>query len=151
MTVISIDRSVEPPGRVFVDTSAFYALEDADDQHHQEARTIQAWCRQRRPVLVTTHHVLDESVTLIGSRLRPARAARFARLLLESRVIHLVRSDETLEHAALSIYQRLNDGRLSFTDCVSFAVMRALDIALAFAFDRHFERSGFQRLRAGTG
>ncbi|MFO7772832.1 MAG: hypothetical protein R6V59_02655 [Dehalococcoidia bacterium] len=25
------------PGRIFVDTSAFLALEDAGDQHHQEA------------------------------------------------------------------------------------------------------------------
>jgi predicted nucleic acid-binding protein len=60
---------------------------------------------------------------------------------------YLVRADETLEQAALNLYERLGDSRLSFTDCVSFAVMRGLDIPIAFAFDRHFERAGFRRLR----
>ena len=58
-----------------------------------------------------------------------------------------MRTDEDLEQGALNIYERLDDPRLSFTDCLSFAVMRALDIRAAFAFDRHFERAGFQRLR----
>jgi predicted nucleic acid-binding protein len=59
----------------------------------------------------------------------------------------LVRADETLEQAALNLYERLGDSRLSFTDCVSFTVMRGLDIPIVFAFDRHFERAGFRRLR----
>jgi predicted nucleic acid-binding protein len=131
--------------RLFIDTSAFYALEDASDEHHGEALAIQRWCLRRRPLLFTSHHVLDESVTLIGARLDPGRAVRFARSLLASRVIQIVRTDEVLEQAALNVYQRLNDGRVSFTDCLSFAVMRALDIPVAFAFDRHFARAGFRR------
>jgi predicted nucleic acid-binding protein len=133
--------------KLFVDTSAFYALEDASDHHHEEARAIQAWCLVSRPRLLTTHDVLDESVTLLGARLGPGIAARFARRLLTSRVIQLVRADETLDQAAVNLYERLGDSRLSFTDCVSFAVMHGLDISLAFAFDRHFERAGFRRLR----
>ena len=92
--------------------------------------------------------MLDESVTLIGGRLRPDRAIRFAQGLLASRIIQIVRTDEVLEQAALSLYERLNDGRVSFTDCLSFAVMHALGIPVAFAFDRHFERAGFRRATA---
>lgn len=132
--------------KLFIDTSAFYALEDASDEHHDEALAIQRWCMFRRPLLFTSHHVLDESVTLIGRRLRPDRAVRFAKSLLASRVIQIVRSDEALEQAALNVYARLNDGRVSFTDCISFAIMRAIDIPVAFAFDRHFERAGFRRV-----
>ena len=84
----------------------------------------------------------DESVTLIGVRLRRARAVRFARLLLASRVVHVIRTDEAMEEAALNVYERLDDARLSFTDCVSFAVMRALEIPVAFAFDRDFGAPG---------
>src|SRR3989442_11819093 len=108
---------------------------------------IQRWYLSHRPRLFTTHHVLDESVTLIGVRLRRARAVRFARLLLASRVVHVIRTDEAMEEAALNVYERLDDARLSFTDCVSFAVMRALEIPVAFAFDRDFERAGFRLVR----
>jgi predicted nucleic acid-binding protein len=38
-----------------------------------------------------------------------------------------------------------DDRRVRFTDCVSFAIMRALGIPAALAFDRHFERADFRR------
>lgn len=134
--------------KLFIDTSAFYALEDASDEHHDEAVAIQRWCLRHRPLLFTSHHVVDESVTLIGGRLRPDRAVRFAKSLFASRIIQIVRTDEALEQAALNVYARLNDARVSFTDCLSFAIMRAIDIPVAFAFDRHFERVGFRRVAA---
>ena len=137
------------PVKVFIDTSALFALEDADDRHHHEARAIQGRLQHERPVLFTTHHILDESVTLIGSKLHPAQAVSFARHVLSSRIIRVVRTDENVEQAALNVYERFNDPRLSFTDCLSFAVMRGLGISTAFAFDRHFEQAGFEQLRDG--
>jgi hypothetical protein len=136
--------------KFFIDTSAFYALEDADDRHHDEARSLQERFRTERPLLFTTHHVLDESITLIGSRLQPRRAVRFARQLLSSRAIRLIRTDEETELAALHVYERFDDPRLSFTDCLSFTVMRALGITTAFAFDQDFEQAGFKLLHRET-
>ncbi|MBI3595979.1 MAG: PIN domain-containing protein [Nitrospirae bacterium] len=133
--------------RFFIDTSAFYALEDADDRNYEEAHAIQERFRLERPMLFTTHHVLDESITLIGSRLQPRQAVRFAQQLLSSRAIRLIRTDEATEMAALQVYERFDDPRMSFTDCLSFTVMRALGITTAFAFDRDFERAGFKLLR----
>ncbi|MFZ5877070.1 MAG: hypothetical protein ACOYXU_11760 [Nitrospirota bacterium] len=52
-----------------------------------------------------------------------------------------------MEQAALNVYERFDDPRLSFTDCLSFTVMRGLGISIAFAFDRHFEQAGFEQLR----
>ncbi len=75
MTAISIGRGTDSLTGVFVDTSAFYALEDATDRHHGEARVIQRWSLRQRPRLFTTDHVLDESITLIGAHLRPAGRA----------------------------------------------------------------------------
>jgi predicted nucleic acid-binding protein len=136
--------------KFFIDTSAFYALEDADDGHHDEAHAIQERFRMERPMLFTSHHVLDESITLIGSKLQPNRAVRFARQLLSSRAIRIIRTDEQTEQAALHVYERFADPRISFTDCLSFTVMRALGITTAFAFDRDFERAGFKLLRGET-
>jgi hypothetical protein len=136
--------------KIFIDTSAFYALEDADDQHHKDALIIRNRFATHRPTLVTTHHVLDESVTLIGARLSPQKATRFGNALLASKIIAMVRTDESVEQAGLSLYERFEQSRISFTDCLSFAVMRALGIRKAFAFDRHFEQAGFENLRTDT-
>jgi len=130
--------------KCFIDTSAFYALEDPDDRNHREAKRIQHRFAEERPDFYTTHHVLDESVTLIGARLSPGRAVQFAQEMLASRLIRIVRSDEELERAALALYARFGDARISYTDCLGFAAMRALEIRVAFAFDRHFGRAGFE-------
>jgi predicted nucleic acid-binding protein len=37
------------------------------------------------------------------------------------------------------------DQKVSFTDCVSFTLMREAGIQTAFAFDSHFERAGFKK------
>jgi len=55
------------------------------------------------------------------------------RLLPASGVVHVVRTDEAMEEAALNVYERLDDARLSFTDCASFAVMRAREIHIAYS------------------
>lgn len=136
--------------KLFIDTSAFYALEDAGDRHHDEARAIQKWCLQNRPVLFTTHHVLDESITLIGARMEPEHAIRFGRRLLASRVIRIVRTSEEMETAALHVYEKFRNLRLSFTDCLSFAVMRSMEIKVSFTFDSHFEQAGFEIARPGS-
>jgi predicted nucleic acid-binding protein len=138
--------------KCFVDTSAFYALEDPDDHNHGAAVGIQGGMAAGKPELYTTNHVLDECVTLIGSRMGAQRAIRFARDVLSSRLMRIVRSDEQLEESALALYERFSDARLSFTDCLSFAAMRAAGIRIAFSFDRHFERAGFGLARPdGTG
>lgn len=133
--------------RLFIDTSAFYALEDASDSNHQDAQAVQERLRKERPNLFTTNHVVDEAITLIGSKLSPSQAVRFARRLFSSRIVAIVRTDEEVEQAALGLYERLQDPRLSFTDCLSFSVMRGLGITTVFAYDRDFERAGFELLQ----
>lgn len=46
--------------------------------------------------------------------------------------------------AALEQFTKLADQRVSFTDCVSFALMRRHRVRHAFTFDRHFEAAGFE-------
>jgi len=123
--------------KCFVDTSAFYALEDPDDHNHDAAAGIQGGMAAGKPELYTTNHVIDECVTLIGSRMGVQRAIRFARDVLSSRLMMIVRSDEQLEESALALYERFSDARLSS------ATMRPAGIRIAFSFDRHFERAGF--------
>ena len=60
-----------------------------------------------------------------------------------SRVLTILRPDAADERAALALFRKLSDQEVSFTDCVSFALMRRHKLARAFTFDRHFAAAGF--------
>lgn len=53
------------------------------------------------------------------------------------------RIDAAHEAAAWQIFARYRDQTFSFTDCTSFAVMRALRLTEAFTGDQHFRTMGF--------
>ncbi|MEZ5332105.1 MAG: hypothetical protein R2991_08630 [Thermoanaerobaculia bacterium] len=55
-----------------------------------------------------------------------------------------MRAEERDELAALVHFERFADQGVSFTDAVSFAVMRRLGLEGAFTFDRHFGLAGFE-------
>ncbi|MGQ0569544.1 MAG: type II toxin-antitoxin system VapC family toxin [Armatimonadota bacterium] len=129
--------------KLFVDTSAFLALEDRDDHHHHRARRVFRRIGEERPVLVTSNLVLAETISLIGSRLYPKKAVEFGRRLHASRVIRIVYLNDEIERLALATYEKFDNARLSFVDCTSFELIRLLRLDAAFAFDEHFRRAGF--------
>jgi predicted nucleic acid-binding protein len=47
----------------------------------------------------------------------------------------------------LDLFEKFADQEVSFTDCVSFALMRENGIQTVFSFDAHFERAGFKKLK----
>ncbi len=50
----------------------------------------------------------------------------------------VLRPDQDDETSAVSFLRKYADQRIGFTDCISFALMRARRIRRAFTFDRHF-------------
>lgn len=50
------------------------------------------------------------------------------------------------ELQALDMWEKYADQDLSFTDCISFSLMRSNKIKRVFSFDRHFEFAGFKLL-----
>jgi len=44
------------------------------------------------------------------------------------------------------IYESDNDKSYSLTDCISFTIMRQLNINNALTFDQHFAQAGFQKI-----
>lgn len=130
----------------FADTSAFYALEDSDDQHHEEAVEIrEAIKREDLPVkrLYTSNYVLDETLTLLRMNLGQKHAVDFGERLRKSEIVVTNRINEGLEEKAWEIFKKHDDKKYSFTDATSFALMEKLNINKAFAFDKNFKQYGF--------
>jgi len=105
-----------PLNRIFVDTSAWYAMIDKNDRDHAAAVTkIQILDRP----LVTSNYILDEILTLLKTRLGPSIAIPFGQKLWDQEVSALVRITEEDEERAWIVFRQYADKGFSFTDCTS--------------------------------
>ncbi len=131
------------PNQIFIDTGFFKALVDASDNFHQQAKKIWKKLEEKKASFVTSNFIIDETFTVIRIKCGLKKATIFRDLLVEnSQVMHIVRVTVADESGAWQWFVK-NWGKLSFTDCVSFAVMKRLGLMHAATFDEHFQRAGF--------
>lgn len=126
---------------IFVDTGAFLALYLKRDQYHRHAHKI--FRTLPRP-FSTTNHVVDELATLLGRIADYCYAADRIEDLYASESIEVLLSTRDDEIEAIRWMRKYSDKEISFTDCISFAIMRRTGIRTAFTFDRHFHDAGFE-------
>ena len=131
---------------LFVDTAGWMACADAADPAHGPARAARDAALEAGRFLVTTDHVVAETLTLIRVRLSLAAAeAWWAQVEGSSRVRHEA-IDALRADKARSLMFRHRDKDYSFTDCTSFVVMKELRLKDALTTDRHFRQMGFHTL-----
>lgn len=137
------------PAKVFVDSSAFYALADRRDNNHQSAVEIASrMVRASRTRLFLTNFIRAEAHALILNRLGHTAADRFLQDLSHIPPGSLVRVSEADEQKALELIAKYQDKDFSVTDATSFVVMERLGIRYAFSFDRNFAQYGLTLLKA---
>ena len=124
-----------------MDTSAFLALYLKRDQYHKLAKGM--FPSLPRP-FSTSNHVVDELATLLGRTAGYRSAADRIGDIYASGSVDVVPSTRDDEIQAIRWMRKYADKEISFTDCISFAMMRRLGIRAAFAFDRHFRDAGFE-------
>lgn len=129
---------------VFIDTSFFKALIDEKDEFHKQAKVILEKLHKENATLITSNYTLDESFTLIRIKCGLAMVTQFRDYLaLSSQVIKVIRTTVADEANAWEWF--LKDwGKLSFTDCVSFAILHRVKVKKVATFDIHFQKAGFQ-------
>jgi len=126
---------------VFVDTSAFYALLDADDENYGPSAGTWREMMASDENVVTTNYVLVETFALLQNRLGLRAVREFQENIVPILDVEFVTPEmHRLGTVALLAAAR---GGLSLVDCVSFEVMRGSHIKSAFTFDGHFREYGF--------
>jgi predicted nucleic acid-binding protein len=130
--------------KLFVDTGAFLARELAQDQHHVAAARGWGILADSEDRLFSTEHVLDETITLLARRESYAFAAACAATYLQSKAIEWLRPTAEDYGKAAKLMRKYADQSVSFTDCVSFVLMRRESITQVFGFDRHFQAAQFE-------
>lgn len=158
-----------------MDTGAFIALNDTRDQYHISARRFYEDLKEKRIPLLSTNCILNETLTWlqrqsgfrfpaalrfggwfrdVASFAIPEVAPRTSRFKEARRVeladpkkpLALLYADADIEDSAWDFFRRLGASGATYTDCVSFAAMKALGLKRAFTFDEHFADAGFQRV-----
>jgi predicted nucleic acid-binding protein len=129
---------------IFVDTGPLLARYLPLDQHHDAA--VGGWSEIERSSQrwLTSNFVVAETMTLLSRRASASFAAERGRRLYGSTSFEIVRPQREDEIAALEAFTKLADQRVSFTDCLSFALMKRNRLRRAFTFDRHFAAAGFE-------
>jgi predicted nucleic acid-binding protein len=133
--------------RALLDTSAYFALVDLNEQRHPDAESIRHRLVGERWRLFTTNFILAETHALLLTRLGYPYAMRFLDELEQSltTIVRVVAADE---RRAREILRQYDDKAFSLTDATSFAVMERLRIPYAFTFDRNFAQYGLTVLSA---
>lgn len=134
-------HSAEP---VFLDTSAIYAVFDADDSNH--ARAAGAWTAliSSDAVLHTTNYVLVELIALLQNRLGSQAVELLHEFVLPW--VGVVWVDQALHREGQLAFRTARRRDLSLVDCVSFVTMRSVGIRRSFTVDSHFAEQGFETL-----
>lgn len=135
---------------IFVDTGGFYSMLVSRDRMHQRTREFmtQAICDRRR--FVTTDHVLDESATLFRARGFDRLTPSLFESVESSLAMRIEWTTPERFRETRAFFLRHADKAWSFTDCLSFVVMRELGLREALSNDDHFRQAGFTLLLDNT-
>ena len=126
----------------FVDTSAFYAVLDADDRNHLGARTEWESLLRAGDILLTTNYVLLELLALLQHRIGLPAVRSFQEDICP--LLRMEWVDESIHDGGMAGVLSAQRRNVSMVDNVSFFVMRRLGIRDAFVFDPHFSEQGFR-------
>lgn len=127
--------------RVFVDTSAVYALLNDTAAHHLEVAAAWRDLTRAGAELVTTNYILLELFALLQRRLGlDAVRALHSNL---TPLLQVAWINEYWHQAGMTSLLAANRRNLSLVDCIPFNVMRDLDLHQALTLDQHFAEQGF--------
>ena len=133
---------------IFLDTSAFLAILDADAAEHHAARLSWEALLDEQRKLWSTSYVIVETCALLQARLGLEALRVFSQDFCPLLQIDWLGA----AHHERAVASLLAAGRrrLSLVDCASFDSMRRNGIDCAFTLDRHFAEQGFRCVPSGN-
>ncbi len=127
--------------KIFVDTSAWLALEIAKDKNHTAARLYTQELKGIRALFFTNEYALAESYTRLIYDVHLKAAQQFyanIKFATKQEGLIILEVDSTARESAWEELQRYSDHQLSFTDATIVANFKTYKLDAIFTFDKHF-------------
>jgi uncharacterized protein len=129
---------------VFLDTSALYAVFDADDSSHQAASEAWGALLASGAPIHTSNYVLVELMALLQRRLGPVAVDALATYVMPWVSVTWV--DNRVHEQAIAALLGAGKREVSLVDHASFIIMRKLGVRTALTLDAHFLDQGFKAI-----
>jgi len=126
---------------VFADTSALYALRVRDDLMHVRAKTCFSYFSKHAVQLLSSSFVLVETLALLQRRIGLEAVQDFNARIVP--LIEILWVDKEWYNRAMQRLFSHQKRDISLVDCLSFEIMEARAVTVAYTYDRHFEENGF--------
>jgi predicted nucleic acid-binding protein len=128
--------------KVFVDTSALYALLVGTEAEHPAVTRSFRELLEEQAQMLTSSYVVVEASALLQHRFGLAPVRDLVEHILP--VLDVQWISEGLHRKATARLLREDRRNLSLVDCVSFELMHELRLKEALALDDHFREAGFR-------
>ncbi len=129
--------------KTLIDTSFIVALVNQKDEDHEKALKLSADFERKQ--MVVTDAVLLEIGNSLSRRFKQSCIDAIDGLF-DSNEVQIIRLDEIIFSKAFELYRTHIDKTWGLVDCVSFIVMKELNITDSLTSDRHFVQAGFRAL-----
>jgi predicted nucleic acid-binding protein len=130
----------------FLDPSFSIALIVEKDQFHQRAMDLASEIAERNAEIITTQAILLEIGNALSKRRHRKAAVSVLQELESDLKTTIIGLTPDLYDRVLQLFSSRMDKEWGLVDCISFVIMRKLDIETALTTDNHFIQAGFRAL-----
>ena len=128
---------------VLIDTGIFIAFHNTKDINHDRAvKLVREIVNGKHGAAFTTDYIFDEAVTTALVRTgKHEIAVELGNQILGVKVkfVNMIQVDLTSFSNAWKLFSKYSNKKLSFTDCVSIAVIENYGLNKIVSFDKDFE------------
>lgn len=121
---------------IFIDSSAFIAYFVSSDINHDKAGELFNEITEKE--LVTSQEIIDETLNWLTRKVSKKITYEVGNLLLNEDITRILQTLKEDKINALETIKRYSDHNLSFTDAISFTVIKRLKIKDIFSLDKDF-------------
>ena len=130
--------------KIFIDTCAFIALIDSDDDFHGLAFDLFSKASKDNVDFLTSNYIMLETIFLLQKTIGLSAVKDFKKLMLP--IVRIIWIDEKIHRESLNNLIAAEKKKISLTDYSSFYILDNYNIDKVFTFDNHFKEKNYKIL-----